>query len=366
VFNLLVKEFSNVTKKPHRKLVRSHELAQKVIIVDGFPGCGKTMLSPIIASLDRVEIANYAFEVEFICRAHDLGGMDHDAAVALIRMLMDGRLYTNMMGRDVNFRYSDISSVFNSPKKWTYFKRIFGPGDEAVPALIESQRPILNFNTHDLCQVAPPLFEALGNRLVFINVVRHPLFMVIQQTLNMEKLVNNARDIQVHFEYHGAELPYYTLGWEDLFLKSNPVERAIYTMHYQERARQQVLKEFKHSIGEEGRPIFIEIPFEHFVKEPEPYLEQIYTAVGTTSGKKTSAEMRRQRVPRINIVDGIPLSIYKRCGWVPPEKGLSEAEEYEKRKQFVVEQGASNESLETLTTMCQDYDRKLTQSKAIS
>jgi len=197
----------------------------------------------------------------------------------------------------------------------------------------------------------------LGNRLVFINVVRHPLFMVIQQTLNMERLVNNARDIQVHFEYNGAELPYYTLGWEDLFFKSNPVERAIYTMHYQERARQRVLKEFEESVGEENRPIFIEIPFEHFVKAPEPYLEQIYIAADTMAGKKTAREMRRQRVPRANIVDGIPLSIYKRCGWVPPEKGLSEAEEYEKRRQFVVEQGASKHALSVLDKLCIQYEK---------
>ena len=355
-----------MTNKNYRKLVRSHELAQKIIFVDGFAGCGKTMLSPIMASLDRVEIVNYAFEIEYICRTHALGSIDYSATVALIKILVDGRLYNNMMGRDVNFRYTDISSVFNSAKKWTYFRRIFGPGDESIPALIESQRPILNFNTHDLCQVASPLLKALGNRLVFINLVRHPLFMVIQQTLNMERLVNNIRNIQIYFDYNGSELPYFALGWEDLFLKSNPVERAIYDMHYQERVRQRVLKEFEESVGEENRPIFIEIPFEHFVKEPEQYLEQIYAAAGTTAGKKTSAEMRRQRVPRANIVDGIPLSIYKRCGWVPPEKGLSEAEEYEKRRQFVIKQGANNESLETLMVLCQDYDRKLAQSKAIS
>ena len=335
-----------------RNLVRHHELAKKVIIVDGFPGCGKTMLSPIMASLDRVEIANYAFEVEFICRAHALGGMDLDAAVALTRMLIDGRLYTNMMGRDVNFRYSDISSAFNSPKKWTYFKRIFGPGDEAVPDLIEAQNPILNFNTHDLCQVAEPVFEALGERLVFINVVRHPLFMVIQQTLNMERLVNNARDIQVHFDYEGHELPYYTQGWEDLFLKSNAVERAIYTMHYQGLARQKVLAKTK---GKSG-PAIIEIPFETFVKSPDAYLAKIYAAAETGAGKTTLAEMRRQRVPRKNIVDGLPLAIYKRCGWQPPEKGLSEAEEYEKRRQFVVEAGASDEALHILDGLCSDYE----------
>ena len=338
-----------------RKLIRKHELAQKVIIVDGFPGCGKTMLSPIMASLDRVEIANYAFEIEFVCRAHALGGVSHDAAVALTRMFIDGRLYTNMMGRDVNFRYSDLSSVFRSPKKWTYFKRIFGPGDEAVPQLIKEKKPILNFNTHDLCQVARPVFEALGERLVFINIVRHPLFMVIQQTLNMERLINAARDIQVYFDYKNEELPYFALGWEDLFLKSNPVERAIYTMHYQERARQQVLKDINKLTIEKINPIIIEIPFEHFVKKPEPYLEQICSAASTTAGRRTETEMRRQRVPRANIADGIPLSIYKRCGWVPPEKGLNEAGEYEKRRKFVINEGVSKTSLKILDKLCEKY-----------
>ena len=254
-----------------RKVVRRHELAQKVIVVDGFPGCGKTMLSPILASLNRVEISNYAFEIEFICRMHAFGSVTHDAAVAFIRMLVDGRLYTNMMSRDVNFRYSDISSVFNTPQKWRYFKRIFGPGDEEVPRLIEQQRPILNFSTHDLCQVAEPFFDALDKRLIFVNVVRHPLFMLIQQVLNMQRLTDNARDIQVKFQYRNKELPFFTYGWEDLFLRSNPTERAIYTMHFQEIARQNVLNKYRERLGVS----FIEIPFELFVREPDQYLEKI-------------------------------------------------------------------------------------------
>ena len=34
--------------------------------------------------------------------------------------------------------------------------------------------------------------------------------------------------------------------------------------------------------------------------------------------------MKKQKVPRKNIVDGLPLSIYKRCGWEAPISGLSE------------------------------------------
>ncbi|MDA7792370.1 hypothetical protein N8979_00995, partial [bacterium] len=308
----------------------------------------------IMASLDRVEIANYAFEVEYACRLHALGGMTTDATVALIRMLIDGRLYTNMMGRDVNFRYSDLSSAFNTPNKLRYFKRIFGPGDMAVPAMIERENPILNLTTHDMCQVGGPLFDALGERLVFINVVRHPLFMIIQQTLNMERLLNDARDIQVYFEYQGQELPYFATGWEDLYLASNAVEKAVYVIQHQEELRQEVLQKYRTCLGHR----YIEIPFERFVKDPGPYLDQICKASGTAPGRKTATVMRGQKVPRKNVVDGISLAIYKRCGWEAPVRGLNECEEHAKRRQFAVDQGASDECLNVLDSLSREYELK--------
>ena len=158
-----------------------------------------------------------------------------------------------------------------------------------------------------------------------------------------------------YFDYKNGDLPYFALGWEDLFLKSNPVERAIYTMHYQERAREQVFKDISNVKGGKISPTIIEIPFEHFVKKPGPYLEQICAAASTMAGRRTKIEMRRQRVPRANIADGIPLSIYKRCGWVPPEKGISEAGEYEKRRKFVMKEGVSKASLKILDKLCEKY-----------
>ena len=61
-----MKEFDN-------KICRLYNLTENVVIVDGQPGCGKTMLSPIISTLDRVEIMTFAFEIEFNCRLFQLG-----------------------------------------------------------------------------------------------------------------------------------------------------------------------------------------------------------------------------------------------------------------------------------------------------
>ena len=139
------------------------------ILLFGPPGCGKTLLSAIIAALDRVELLNYAFEIEFICRLYKLSKIDEDAAVSLIRMFTDHKLYQTMMGRETNFRYSDLSSVFKNPHPWRYFRRIFQEGDIVIPDRIRKERPILNLTSHDLLSAAEPVFSALGDRLVFIK-----------------------------------------------------------------------------------------------------------------------------------------------------------------------------------------------------
>ena len=57
-------------------------------------------------------------------------------------------------------------------------------------------------------------------------------------------------------------------------------------------------------------------------------------------------------------MDGIPLSIYKRCGWEPPDQKLSEKQEYFKRREFAVNQGASKKSLQILDELSESYENE--------
>ena len=66
--------------------------------------------------------------------------------------------------------------------------------------------------------------------------------------------------------------------------------------------------------------------------------------------------MKKQKVPRKRVSEGIPLSIYKRCGWEPPDKSLSENQELEKRRQFVVDSGVSKNALNILDQLSEDYE----------
>ena len=102
----------------------------------------------------------------------------------------------------------------------------------------------------------------------------------------------------------------------------------------------------------------ITIPFESFVLDPWPFINQIKNLIKSKITRKTKKVIKKQNVPRERISDGIPLEIYKRCGWEPPEKNLSEIEELQKRRQFAIDNDVSNQALDILDQLIKDYEKE--------
>lgn len=334
--------------------VRKPHMAEKIVFIDGLEGCGKTLFSSLVSAFDRVEKLAYSYEIEQLCALHYLNKIDTNAVVTMVRMITDLILYNTMMSREVNCRPSDLSSIFRDANSFRYIKRFFMKGDMAVPERIKREKPILSLTVHKLLSIAQPVLEALKERVVFIEIVRHPLYMIIQQTLNNENVLNNVRDFIIYFERNQMEYPWYTAGWENLFESANPVEKSIY---YIQKIGEMTEKS-KGSLIERYNAQILTIPFEKFVIEPWPYMKKIEDALETKITKKTRNMMKKQKVPRKKISDGIPLEIYKRCGWEPSEKELDEKQELEKRKQYAIEQGAGKKAMEVLDKTCQEYEQK--------
>ena len=343
----------DVNYNPNQKFktVRTPYLAEKIVFIDGLEGCGKTLFSTLVSSFDRVEKLTYSYEIEFFCTLHYLNKIDADAVITMVRMLTDLETYDTMMSREVNFRPSDLSSIFKYPYPYRYIKRLFIQGDYAVPERIKKEKPIIPLTVHNLLMNAQPIFEALKGRLVFIEIVRHPLYMIIQQTLNNDKLIHTARHYSVYYEYDNREMPWYTAGWEELFNNANPIEKSIYSI-------QKIgdrMRESRNKLSKMYNDKIITIPFEKFVIDPMPYMKDIAEALESKITKQTLRTMRKQKVPRTKISDGIPLEVYKRCGWVPPRSGLSEKEELQVRREYA-SQTASAEAMAVLDRLCTEYE----------
>ncbi len=320
---------------------RNSQLLHKLIIVDGFPGCGKTMLSPIISSFSKVELMQYSPLIEQICELFGLKKIDSDIAESMIRMNADLMIYETMMARNANFRPSDLSSIFrDQPAK--HFKRLFKKGDEFIPAIIKEEEPILHLTTHMLYPAINLLEKSLKEKLIFIEVVRHPLYMIIQHEMNIKNL-DDPRFQHIRYMNSEKEYTFYVEGWEKEFDKSNSFERAIYSMKwYFDKVKQ---------IAENSALI---IPFETFVKSPDNFLNVIADSLSSNIDKSVKREMNKQKVPRGHLSDGPALDIYKRCGWVPPQS-YSEEEEINVRRELV-KSNVSSEAFLVLDRLCASYE----------
>lgn len=334
-----------MNQAPH--ILRQGHIASSIVIVDGQPGCGKTMLSPIVAALERVELLTYAYEMEYICSLHQMDKIASDAAIAMMRLLTDLQMYNTMMSRETNFRPSDLSSVWNDVHPWRYIRRLFAKGDELIPQRIKEQKPILHLTTHNLLPMAEPVFDALEDRVLLIEVVRHPLYMVKQQALNMQHLIADVRDFTIYFEHQKQQLPYFAWGWQDKYIQSNDVEKAIYSM--------QVLSQRAELLRAKAQ--VMTIPFEHFVLDPMPFMNEMVKRLNSNLTPATKAMMHKQKVPRTKIADGLALNIYKRCGWQPPQANLDEKSELLMRRQFVA-QNASREALSVMDELSRVYEQQ--------
>lgn len=345
------------TQAKEIQTVRKDTLLKQLVLVDGLGGSGKSLFSAIVAAIERVEILNFSSEIENLCALKYLNKISGDAVEAMIRIQVDLAIYEIMMGRRANFRLRDVSSVFRDTDWFTYVKRIFQKGDEFVPDRIYKEKPILHFATHNLLAFSKPVFNALGNRVSFIEVVRHPLYMIIQQTQNQSnhyKRNATARQFHLFIKYKDEQLPFWNYGQEKLYLNGNPVERAIYEMWHIKK----ITEYSKKNELQKNSDKILTIPFEPFIFNPFPYLEKIVNLLKSNITSKTRKVMKKQKVPRKKISDGIPLAIYKRFGWEPPIDEFSEKQEMDKRRNFAISQGANKNALEMLDKMSEEYKEK--------
>ena len=333
---------------------RDELLLSKIVLVDGLPGNGKTLFSSIIPSFTNVELLSYSDEIEAVCEIYYLNKISLDVTVPLLRMMADLRLYNQSMGRNVNFRTTDLSSALKYPDKIEYINRLFLPGDEHIISVIEGNKPILHLATHNKLGYSEPLWEAFSEKIYFLEILRHPAYMIKQiGSVLMEDLVNNVRNWSTQFEYNGYSVPYFSIGWEEEYLSGNPTERAVkFIDNYSDR-----VNKFKKQ-NPKYLPQVLTIPFEPFVLNPDQYIFEILNFMDVEKTNFTKNVLMEQKIPRSKVSDSIELEIYKRCGWSKPIEAMTEADELKIRKQWVKDK-VSKESYELFNNLCDRYEKKV-------
>ena len=201
---------SNDNNLDNRIISKSKSFTNKIIMVNGFNASGKTLFSPIVSSIKNVELMSFAYEIEWCSSFLYSNQMSEEAYKEFIKMHVDHSIYNQMMSRSVNFRFTDLSSAMSHKAKWTYIKRLFQKGDNAILGSIQNGKPILSLTTCQLMPFIPTLTSALQERLLFIEIVRDPMFMFHQLLILQESIIKKhpEKDFTTRVKVDDIDAPY--------------------------------------------------------------------------------------------------------------------------------------------------------------
>lgn len=334
------------------RISRSARLAEQVLFVDGMSGSGKTAVSPVLQALSRVEAVAALYTLDYVCDLHLYGKITDDAASALIGLITDQALYDRYISREVNFRPSDLTCVLNGHLGPEYSRRLSLPdGKEAFDRLI-AEKPILHLMGHQMFAGSRIFFETLGERLTFVEVVRHPLSLIRQWRAYVTRMGTDATDFTVWIGSDREDLPWFASGSEAEFLAASPMDRAILGLRSMNALRRSALQ----SLDQAQRSRLLVVPFERFVRDPFPFIEIVEAKLGTSRLPVLSDVLIAQKIPRAVSSAG-PQGVWSEKYGVRISGGSESDAVQDTQDWAYVESEASPVALRELQLMCEEYER---------
>ena len=276
---------------------REFGLDTMCVVVDAQAFSGKGLIGPILGSFARMEIMREGGFTQLFSILYDLGKITRDAAVVLMKTEADSLLIDSLIGRNTNFRVKDSSSVWHNPNPWQYFRRVLFADKTPLLERIENDRPIFQYQTHGQLANFELYYEAFGERLRMVEMIRHPVDLIGKWVRRGYGELFGANPLQMTLcvRYHEQDVPYLALGWEDIYLSASPVERAIRMIESQWNQNYNTYKSIPAMMKEQ----ILIIPFEDLVQHPKPYLSSLEQFIKSNMTRHTSRILRRENCPRI-------------------------------------------------------------------
>ena len=111
--------------------------------MDGFSATGKTILPPILDSFKETLLPTYYEELEWIASLYSSGEISEQCFRSMIRHCCDLKIYNQLLGRQINFRLGDLSSIWYSKSKFQFLRIIFDRNDIKLYSEKNSEKKIL-------------------------------------------------------------------------------------------------------------------------------------------------------------------------------------------------------------------------------
>ena len=204
---------------------------ENIVIIDGLARSGKFYLGKLVSSIKDLELFVHCSEIERLIVAGSTGIVSQQDASALIAIAVNEEIYNRAIGRNMNLRPDDSSSILNSWEKEKYLaRRKSKSGWDAVQKILDKNRHSV-FLLHQSLMALEIIKNAIPNHRI-INIRRHPVdlaFSWIQRGWGHRYSSGDPLNYDLIFQYAYTDsyVPYFAIDWSEEYLQANEYDRVV-------------------------------------------------------------------------------------------------------------------------------------------
>lgn len=276
-------------------LFKYKNITDNLIFISGITRSGKSILCPIISSFKKTEnfILNSLSEL-LLAKMH-LSLIDKEVGKYLIKSSFNELIYNLSIGRNLNFKKTDYSSVTKNSQYKVYVKR------SLIHESKIKYRSILKNNFfpimfHDL-MISPKIILEIFPKSKILNIERHPVDLIYSWKKKGygRKYFKNERNLILSFIKKNKLFPFYvSKNYNKYFNQNTDEDRIIFTLW-------EIHKIFTsqfNKLSKSQLKKILTITFDEITSQTDETLENIENFLKIKKSKYTKKVLKKEKCPR--------------------------------------------------------------------
>lgn len=281
-------------KTDHQFHPRS-QYVREPVLVDGITRAGKFLLGHIVASMSGMEFMQYPPLLEIALYLTRLGKLDLDTARILVQTDIDLNTYNMMIGRGLNGRVHDSSSIHNAADAERFLARAASEDVESLIAAFQEESRLPLYIGHESLCNGRTLFE-IYPAIRLISLQRDPLALIWSWYRRGwgRRFGLDPKSMAIGFATRSGPVPWFALNWEPDYYALSEMDRVIKSIE----TLQALAREEYEALTVEQRARVHFVAYEEILLDPTTVIGGISRYLGRPPLAQMPAILARERVPR--------------------------------------------------------------------